>query len=96
MATALPNHIAALFWEVDSTTVELDAHRDYVLERVMVRGGWEAMKWLRRTFDRDQIASFLKRRGSRLPPRELAYWATMIGIEVPVSPSGGRPPWAGQ
>lgn len=39
---ALPEHIRHLFWEVSPEAVYLDQHRDYLLERVMSRGGLEA------------------------------------------------------
>ena len=68
---------------------------DYVLERVMARGGWVAMSWLRCAYAPEVLADFLRRKGSRLAPRELAYWAVIAGIEVPIPRGGGRPPWAG-
>lgn len=91
----LPEHIRHLFWEVSPEAVDLDRHRDYVLERVMGRGGWEAMRWLRATYSRDVIADFLQRRGARLTPRDRAYWALVAGVAGAQSPGGGRPKWAG-
>jgi hypothetical protein len=91
----LPAAVASLFWDVDPSSVDLEAHRDYVIERVMTRGGWEAMKWLRRTYDRDQLGAFLLRKGSRLPPRELAYWSLIAEVDLLAGPGGGRPRWAG-
>ena len=94
-APPLPAEVARLFWDVDPATVDLDRHRDYVLERVMARGGWTAMCWLRSAYAPDVLADFLRRKGSRLAPRELAYWAVIAGIEVPIPRGGGRPSWAG-
>jgi hypothetical protein len=37
-------------------------HADYVLERVMSRGSWEAMGWLQRQYTRVELADFLRRR----------------------------------
>lgn len=95
MSVALPHYVAKLFWEVDITTVDPEKHQDYVLERVMSRGGWEAMRWLMRTYSRNVLGAFLLRRGTRLAPRERAYWAVMTGIELPPATGGGRPGWAG-
>jgi hypothetical protein len=94
-ALPLPAEVARLFWDVDPADVDLDRHRDYVLERVMARGGWVAMGWLRRAYPPEVLADFLRRKGSRLAPRELAYWAVIAGIELPIPPGGGRPAWAG-
>lgn len=92
--TALPDVIRRLFWDVDPGTVDLDAHQDYVIERVMSRGGWAAMKWLRATYDIKTLVHFLERRGQRLAPRERAYWSLVARVEVVDEPGGGRPRWA--
>ena len=93
---ALPGDVATLFWDVDPARVDLGPHRDYVMERVMVRGTWEAMRWLRRTYPAHELADFLRRKGERaLPPRERAYWALVAGCELPAARGGGRPAWAG-
>src|SRR5262249_39214588 len=57
--------IALLFWDIDPAAIDLDAHRDYVMERVMSRGGWAAMRWLRATYPAEVRADFLRRKGHR-------------------------------
>ncbi|MBI3204294.1 MAG: hypothetical protein HYZ29_22345 [Myxococcales bacterium] len=91
----LPSHVRHLFWEVLPDDVDLDRHSDYVLERVMTRGGWEAMRWLRSTYSREAIAEFLRKKGGRLTPRDRAYWSLIAGIAHSQTPGGGRPGWAG-
>ena len=92
--------VQRLFWDVDPRTVDLLRHRDYVLDRVMSRGGWAAMCWLLQAYSREDLGDFLRRRGYRLAPRDLAYWSLIAGISVHpsagASPGGGRPPWAGR
>jgi len=95
VAEPLPREVEKLFWDTDAATIDLDRHGDYVMERVMARGGWEAMCWLRRTFSQRRLADFLLRKGARLAPRERAYWALVAGVDVPTGPGGARPPWAG-
>lgn len=96
MRTPLPDAVARLLWDVASDDVDLDAHADYVMERVMARGDWEAMCWLRRTYPRERLADYLRRSGAgRLPPRELAYWSLVSDAGLTAQPGGGRPPWAG-
>lgn len=92
----IPVFVTRLFWDTDPAAIDLARHSDYVIERVMLRGGWDAMRWLREAYPTDVLADFLRRRGARrLPPRELAYWALMTGVEVSVPEGGGRPAWAG-
>lgn len=64
------------------------------MARVIARGGWVAMQWLRRTYSAAELASLLERKGSS-PPRERAYWAVIAGVDVVADPGGGRPAWAG-
>jgi hypothetical protein len=92
---ALPPDVARLFWDTDPDQIDLRRHHDYVMERVMSRGGWVAMCWLRQTYPTEELGDFLLRKGARLAPRERAYWALIAGVEVPISPGGARPPWAG-
>lgn len=91
----LPADVARLFWDTDPEQVDLRAHRDYVMERVMSRGGWAAMCWLRETYSVDEMTDFLVRKGQRLAPRELAYWSLIAGVDLLPRRGGGRPPWAG-
>ncbi len=95
-AKPFPAEVQRLFWEVDPQSVDLGRHRDYVMERVMSRGGWVAMTWLRQAYSREEMAEYLVRKGARLlPPRELAYWSLIAGVDVPIPRGGGRPSWAG-
>jgi hypothetical protein len=88
--------VAKLFWELDPETIDLRAHRAYVIGRVMERGGWLAMKWLRETYSTEDLREFLgSRRGRALAPRERAYWCLVVGIEATPARGGGRPAWAG-
>jgi hypothetical protein len=95
VAAALPPDVARLFWEVDPEQIDLRRHLDYVMERVMSRGGWVAMRWLRETYPPEEMGDFLLRKGARLAPRELAYWSLIAGLEVAPTRGGARPPWAG-
>jgi hypothetical protein len=90
-----PPEVARLFWEVDPRDIDVDEHRDYVLERVMTRGGWRAMRWLRETYPPDALADFLDRKAHRLSPRDRAYWSLVSGRTARPTPGGGSPPWAG-
>ncbi|MFZ9889168.1 MAG: DUF6922 domain-containing protein [Myxococcota bacterium] len=94
---ALPPEIVRLFWDTDVATVDLAAHRDYVCERIMTRGGWAAMRWLKAQYTKEELREFLARRGHRIAPRERAYWSLVAGLpEVEQATGGGRPPWADQ
>jgi hypothetical protein len=91
-----PADVERLFWDVEPRTVDLRAHADYVMERVMTRGTLEAMRWLRATYAEAELADFLERKGHRLSPRDSAYWRLIAGLSRETRPGGARPPWAGE
>lgn len=63
-----------LFWDVDPAEIDLALHRDYVIDCVMTRGDWLAMRWLIKHVDKSHLTAFLRSEGDRLAPRERAYW----------------------
>jgi len=98
-SAALPDDVARLLWDIDLERLDADRDRSLVFERVMARGTWEAMKWLRRRYPATALADFVRSRGPRvLSPRDLAYWALVCDVEIPAAEQragGGRPRWAG-
>ncbi len=95
----IPEPVARLLWDVDVSRLDLDRDRALVFERVMSRGTWESMKWLRKRYPQAALAEFVQSRGARvLAPRDLAYWALVCEVNVPRverDAGGGRPRWAG-
>jgi hypothetical protein len=92
----LPEFVSRLLWDVDPSQIDLDRDAPLIFERVMTRGSWEAMKWLRSRYSREELANFVGGAGARrLSPRDLAYWALVCGLDAKVGMGGGRPSWAG-
>ena len=88
--------MSVLLWDIDPSAIDLEAAADFVIERVMSRGTWDAMKWLRGRYTREVLADFLRRKGQRrLAPRDLAYWCLVCDVDLPNRSGGGRPAWAG-
>ncbi len=80
----LPSFLRPLFWDCDPEGVDITKDAWLIMARTMERGTWEAMTWLRETYSREQLAAFLRARGSRvLPARDLSYWALICGIAEP-------------
>ena len=91
----IPAELAWLFWDVDPAAIDLVRHRDYVIERIMTRGDWRAMRWLVEHVEKSDLAAFLRRRGHVLTPRDRAFWSLVADVPSPAAPGGGRPTWAG-
>ena len=81
MDKELPPSLHRFFWEYDPATIRLNEHSHLIMLRLMERGTWEAMLWLRKTFTNEQITEFLYKKGKKvLPARELNYWAFICGV----------------
>lgn len=99
MNAPIPSEVLQLLWDMDPSGVLLETHASLILERVMTRGSLEAMRWLLAAFDTETMRGFvLGPRGRALPPRELAFWSTILGLtpsQVGPQTGGGRPGWTG-
>ena len=81
-SSGLPESLFPLFWEYDPLEIDLIKHASLIIGRVMERGSWASMLWLQKTYSRDQLVSFLEKRGHKiLPPRELTYWALVSDVD---------------
>jgi hypothetical protein len=89
-----PADVRRVLWDVDPDAIDPERHLDFVIERVMARGNWAAMRWLREQIPRERLVDVLQRRGHRLSPRDVAYWRLVCKLPTePQAPGGGRPPW---
>ncbi len=77
----LPSFLHRFFWEYDPEVLDLHKHADVIMARIMERGTWQAMLWLRTVYPPEVMARFLSVKGWKvLPPREVNYWALLSGL----------------
>lgn len=77
----IPEFLHRFFWEYDPEEIDIHKHSDLIINRIMERGTWKAMFWLRSTYSQKMLSDFLYRRGSKiLPFRELNYWALICDV----------------
>lgn len=80
-AGKLPESLRSLFWDVDFDLLRLGEYDNFVIRRVLDCGGWESMKWLRRTLGDDAIRQwFLAKKGGGLEPAKLRYWELILDL----------------
>jgi len=78
---AWPAEVRALFWDCDPDGITLERHADFVLGRVLSRGDWKAVRWLRGTVGDEAVADYLARTSGRLlSPRQLRLWETILDL----------------
>jgi len=77
----LPAEITHLFWEYDPRKLRWPRDRDLVLSKILTRGTWNDIRWLRGTVSDDELRAYLLRtRGRGLSPQQLRYWQLMLDL----------------
>ena len=77
----LPESLRPLFWDCDFASVNLGEHRNFVIRRILDRGDWDAITWLRRTLGDVVIRDwFLAKHGGGLDPRKLRFWELILDL----------------
>jgi hypothetical protein len=81
-AADLPSAVSVLLWDVAPAELRLPQHRDFLIGRILARGTWAAVEWLRRELTDAAIAQYLQRtRGRLLSPRQLRFWELVLGLD---------------
>ncbi len=66
---------------MDFDSLHLGEYDNFIIRRVLDYGGWESMKWLRRTLGDDAIRQwFLAKKGGGLEPAKLRYWELILDL----------------
>jgi hypothetical protein len=77
----VPKLLHSLLWDYDVESIYVKKHAFLLMSRIMERGTWEAMKWLRKTYTNEELKDFIEKKGVKLlAPRELNYWAFVCGV----------------
>ena len=79
--SSIPEFLSQFFWEYNSRDISIERHADLIIGRIMGRGNWASMAWLKKTFSKEILLNFLEKKGKKiLSPRELNYWAFVVGV----------------
>lgn len=76
---ALLRELARLFWDTRPEGLDLEAHRTFIIERVLDYGGEEAIDWVQTTYSPEQLTDVV-RHSRRLFRKTANYWAIRLGI----------------
>jgi hypothetical protein len=77
----IPAKFASLFWDGDLSTLDVDRHREQVLERVLQDGDLESVRWVLETYGDAVVRGFILEHGARrLDPKVLSFWYGYYGL----------------
>lgn len=75
----LPAFLKEYFWDVDFKKIDQERSAIYVIERLLEYGDIKAIKWLVKTYNREQIKEVLMtKRG--LSPKTANFWGIMLNV----------------
>lgn len=77
--SSVPQDLRWLFWDTDPSTLDLERHRKYVIERVLEFGNDAAYRWLLATFSQEDIVAVVKT-SSRISRRTATMMANFYGL----------------
>jgi hypothetical protein len=77
----LPERMKAFFWDYPFHHLQWDRDRDLIVSRLLSRGDWAAVKWLRTRLSESELIDWLSRhRGAGLSPQRIRFWELVLGL----------------
>jgi len=78
--TGVQEEFSDLFWDCRLTDCA-DAHRDFIVERILSRGSWDQIRLLREWLGDQVILEVLEqRRGRTLSRAQLRLWEVLLDL----------------
>jgi hypothetical protein len=77
----LPERMRQLFWDYSFEELRLDAHRDFIIGRVLADGDWESVRWLRHEVGDDALREWIiHRKGRGMSRKQIRFWELILKI----------------
>lgn len=77
----LPAYVRSLFWDMDAGRLRWSRHRDCIILRILSRGGFDAVRWLRQTVGDAQLREWIVARSGRgIDSRRLVYYGVILDL----------------
>lgn len=77
----IPEAVQALISERLERELSWPRDRDFIVERVLSHGNWDAIQWARARVGDEAIRELIvSSRGRRLSPRQLRFWQVILDL----------------
>ena len=77
----LPASLQAFFWDCDFAALSWNAHRDFIIRRLLQRGAWDSIQWLRRKIGDPVLRAWIiAHAGGGLAPRQSRFWELILDL----------------
>ena len=75
-----PDFLKQYFWDVDFNRLDCQNHPRYIIERILEHGDIKAVRWMLKTYSREQVVTALKM-SRELTPKSANFWALMLDVK---------------
>lgn len=65
------------FWNTDFDALDIDKHKQYVLERILEFGDDAAVEWMRENYAKEDIIEAFEH-STRISPKSRNYWNLVL------------------
>jgi hypothetical protein len=79
---SLPASLKIYFWDVNFETLRWEQYRNFITRRILQRGDWEAIGWLRAQLTDAGLRAWLEEHeGGGLESRQIRFWELMLDMD---------------
>lgn len=76
-----PQDVRRLFWDRDPGSIRPNAHRAFVIQRILSAGGLTSFRWVRTMASDEELRRHIEgRQGREIAPRRLRYFELILGL----------------
>jgi hypothetical protein len=77
----LPHKLKKFFWECRFEDLDIKNDTDFIIFRLLARGDWDSLIWLRKQVgDKSIKQSIIRRKGRGLDAPRLRFWELILDI----------------
>ena len=82
--SALPASVQALLWDCDLLSISWERYASFLSERVLSRGDWDSICWLRETAGDQRLRELIRQTHGRfLPRQQIRFWQLLLALPGP-------------
>lgn len=71
----------SLFWDVDPKMMNPERHRRFIVERILVRGDVEDVRWAQKFYGSDALKEILLE-AKTIDPKSLSFWCSYFNLDT--------------
>ncbi len=79
LPTTLPPSLYQFFWDVDARRLDPSKNADYVINRLLDKGGLDGARWTLQKFPKERLIKTLKKMRD-FSPRNGRFWTRYLNI----------------